>query len=134
MASVCLPGVMKTGVPGQVPAVEAAVGQVLCVELLGAVLVVVLVRVEVVDDGGLVRPTLEGALIEGALAAAPRAHVALHRAFNSRVASKGGKGDEAGVLGAQRPKSETNIDVGAGSASLWVLPLPLLLRGPRCWI
>lgn len=129
MASVCLPGVMKTGVPGQVPAVEAAVGQVLCVELLGAVLVVVLVRVEVVHDGGLVRPTLEGAL-----AAAPRAHVALHRAFNSRVASKGGKGDEAGVLGAQRPKSETNIDVGAGSASLWVLPLPLLLRGPRCWI
>lgn len=127
---------IKAGVPGQVPAVETAFGEILSVELLGAVLVVVLARVEVLDvghDGGFVHPRLEGALSEGALAAAPRARVAL-QAFDSRVASKGGKDDEAGILEAQRLKLKTNIDVGAGSASLWLLPLPLLLRGPRCWI
>lgn len=71
---------MISGVPGQVPAVEAALAEVLSVELLGAVLVVVLAGVEFLDvghDGGLVCPALEGALSEGALAAAPRTRVAL---------------------------------------------------------
>lgn len=110
---------MKAGVLGQVPAVPAhpAIDQVISIELLGAVLVVVLAGVEVLDvvcNGGLVHPSLEGALAKGALTAAPGAHVALQRAFDSSVASEGGDGDEAGILEAHGRKLKAAVYVGGG--------------------
>lgn len=99
-----MPGLTEAG-GLLVPAVQAhpAIGDVFPVELLGAVAVVVLGGGEllVVHVGGFVEPVLEGALTQGALAAAPRARVPLVDAFASSFDPQAGNGNEAGVLEAR---------------------------------
>lgn len=105
----------KAGVLGQEPVVHGhpAVDGVISVELLGAVLAVVLVRVQVLEH-----PSLGDALTIGGLATGPRASVPLYCAFYSRFGSKGGNGDEAGILEAHRVKLNRNKKVEPAQALL----------------
>lgn len=109
----------KAGVLGQEPVVHGhpTVEEVIASELLGAVLVVVLARVQVLEVR-FVYPRLKGALTKGALAAGPRSSVPLYWGFISRFSCKGRDGDEAGVLKAHQVKLNTNINVEPAQALL----------------